>query len=66
MLWAKSCLDELVIIIIDTLKGDFSLSISPSPTANKKLIRKTEKTYGWDFNAAGKVLNKKLTVVIFT
>jgi len=32
----------------------------------RKLIRKTEKTYGWDFNAAGKVLNKKLTVVIFT
>jgi len=33
---------------------------------NKKIIRKTEKTYGWDFNAARKVLNKKLTVVIFT
>ena len=24
----------------------------------KKLNRKTEKTYGWDFNAAGKELNK--------
>jgi len=25
---------------------------------NKKTNRKTEKTYEWDFNAAGKLLNK--------
>ena len=48
-----------IILIIYSINYEFESN-------NKKLIRKTEKTYGWDLNGAGKVLNKKLTVVIFT